>query len=200
MANAKPVKAAVDTAIDTVKDAFAGTHEDAQEMINQSLAERPSEMLVTEQMSGGRSAFTEEDLRAITTFDEAIALATAEHGAAVYADEVLGDGFALLSTDGKARLVGVPLCFMEWSFYDGEFGGKFVAARVVARGPSGNVERYILNDGSTGICDQLAKFQLNKGRNGNLIARYGLRRSDYEYTDESGKTKPATTYYIDTSA
>lgn len=146
------------------------------------------------------SNWDEETLRGITDFDAAIALMQQTEGGVTVADQVLGDGFALLDSGRKGILEGVPLLFMEWTFNEGNFG-TFVSARVVARNPDGGVSRYIINDGSTGIAEQLANYTKRTGLQSGLLVKNGLRVSQYEYEDpETGKLTPAETYYIDTSA
>jgi hypothetical protein len=159
--------------------------------------------------------YNPDALRAVSSFEDAVQLAVDTHGGVAEADKELGDGFTLLDSDDKARLVGVPCLFMEWSFHPGDFGDVFVAARVVARNPDGSAGKYIINDGSTGIKDVLAKYTDNTGRTGGLFARHGLRASEYQYCEACGKAAPrvgddehkaagkhkkAATYYIDTSA
>lgn len=136
--------------------------------------------------------YESDELRAIQSFDDAIALANAVQPVIV-AEQEIGDGFALLKN--KDRLIGVPLLFLTWRFNDGKYEEKFVTAYVVTN----RNEKFIINDGSTGICQQLRELS-NKGRNGNMLSRHGLSRSDYPYADEQGEMKEATTYYIDTSA
>ncbi len=144
-----------------------------------------------------QNVYTTEALRSIASFDDALSIAAqAFGGEIVTADRELGDGFAIL--DNKASLIETPLLFMEWEFYPGEYG-EFVAARVVAK-VGNDVARYIVNDGSTGIYQQLRDYTDDTGRKGGLLSRKGLRRSDYEYEDGKGNKRPATTYYIDTAA
>src|SRR5438270_347349 len=61
----------------------------------------------------------------------------------------LGNGWAVLGSKEKGRLVGVPFLVLSYSMNDGD-NGEFVSAQVVT-----NTERLILNDGSTGIYQQL---------------------------------------------
>jgi hypothetical protein len=136
-------------------------------------------------------------LRAIESFDDAIALTQVEMGEIVAADQVIGDGFAIV-TD-KDSLIGKPLLFMSWTFHSGDYG-TFVSAQCAARNESGGVSKVILNDGSTGVFQQLSDYTNSTDKMGGLLARHGLRRSDYTYTGDDGKEKPASTYYIDTSA
>lgn len=144
--------------------------------------------------------FTDEELLGIDSFDKAIALASEVLGAEeiVSADEELGNGFAILPTDQKHRLCGVPLFFLTWSFHEGE-QGEFVSIMVVARSQQGT-EKWVVNDGSTGICKQLRQYTEKTNKKGGLLVKHGLVRSDYEYEAPDGSKKPATTYYLDTSA
>lgn len=154
--------------------------------------------MVPEIMAGG-SAFDEDQLRDLSSFEDAARMVAEAYGDLVSADTVLGDGFTLLESKDKALLCGLPLILMEWAFRDGDHGRPFASVRVMARNKDGGVSRYIFNDGSTGIAEQLAKYTKRTGKLGGLVVKNGLRRSDYDY-EEDGVTKQATTYYLDTSA
>lgn len=140
--------------------------------------------------------YRDSDLQQITSFDDAIALITEQYGQGgiISADEVLGAGFALLQN--KDHLVGVPFVIMKWQFHPGKFATDFCTALVVTV----NNQKYIVNDGSTGFAKQLREYTEVSGRQGGMVARKGLTRSDYTYTDDKGEDRPASTYYIDTSA
>lgn len=143
----------------------------------------------------------DDTLLDIKSFDEAVRLAQEEFGGElVAAEETLGNGFTILNGDAKNILCGVPLVFMGWNFNLGD-KGEFVSAQVVARMPGGGMVKAIINDGSTGVYKQLSAFTKRTGRLGGLTARGGLTRSDYTYTDkDTGESKPATTFYINTAA
>jgi hypothetical protein len=136
-------------------------------------------------------------LRAIESFDDAMALAIQTVGDIETADNALGNGFALL--DNKTALIGAPSMFLSWTFNAGDFG-EFVSVHVVARNESGGARKVIVNDGSTGIFQQLREYTDRTGRQGGLFVRKGLRQSVYEYVDDKGNKRPATTFYLDTSA
>jgi hypothetical protein len=148
------------------------------------------------------SIFDEDTLRNLSSFDQALDLFQNTPDGIVTADQEMGDGFTVLETGKKRRLIDVPLLFMEWEFYKGDYGdnSEFVAARVLAKFEGGGLGKYILNDGSAGIFRQLKAYTEKTGRRSGLIARNGLRVSDYEYTDDNGNTAPASTFYIDVSA
>lgn len=133
-----------------------------------------------------------EMLRNITSFQEAVSAVTEEFGDVIDANEEIGTGFQIL--DNKDILCGVPFLIIKWEFHDskkykrdGEPSG-FVSAFVVTE----NDERYVLNDGGTGICKQLLDLSSRMKRYGGLLVRHGLKRSDYD-TEEFGE---GTTYYL----
>lgn len=142
--------------------------------------------------------FSDADLRAITSFDDAMALVAETYGQenVFTADQVIGNGFRVLSSREKDRLIGAECMFINWRFNPGKYNDEFVTALVVTRAG----EKYLLNDSGSGICKQLQQVTESTGREGGMYARHGLSRSDYEYEDaETGKMTPASTYYIDTS-
>lgn len=145
--------------------------------------------------------FTPQDLKNITSLQDALALMSDKGMAPVVtaADEI-GDGFSVLTKDEKAKLVGEMCLFVKWDFHLGDMG-EFVTAHVV----TSKGDKWILNDGSTGIYQQLREMSDDTGRMGGLMVHKGLRESNYLTTvpdpKEPGETMeiPATTYYIDTS-
>jgi hypothetical protein len=149
----------------------------------------------TEETALAIPQYAREDYKAIGSFDDAVALAVAAYGEVETASEELGDGFAILDKDDKGQLVKVPCMFLDWNFSLGDFG-EFVSAHVISKTGA----KFIVNDGSTGIYQQLRDYtNEHAGRQGGLFAPRGLRRSDYTY-DDDGKQTPATTFYIDTAA
>lgn len=143
----------------------------------------------------------DDTLLSISSFDEALRLTQQEFGGEIVAaEETLGNGFTILNGEAKNILCGVPLVFMAWNFNLGDTG-EFVSAQVVGRIPGGGIIKAIINDGSTGVYKQLSAFTKRTGKLGGLSARGGLTRSDYTYTDpNTGEQRPATTFYINTTA
>lgn len=135
--------------------------------------------------------YTDDELASIQDFSTALAAAQSK-GNVYEAEHTLGTGFKIL--EEKDHLVGVPFVVLRWRFHNGNFG-PFVSAEIVTE----NNGRYILNDGSTGIYQQLKAFGEKTGQNGGLLVKGGLTRSDYEYKDEKGRDVPATTFYLSTS-
>lgn len=140
--------------------------------------------------------YRDADMLQVQTFEDALNLMIETYGSdgVITADEVLGNGFGLLSN--KDLLCGVPFLCMKWQFYPGKFADNFVTIMVVTQ----KGEKYLVNDGSTGLCKQLWELTQNTGRQGGMVARHGLTRSDFTYLDENNVEKPASTFYIDTSA
>jgi hypothetical protein len=142
--------------------------------------------------------YRNSDLQSIRTFEDTIALMREEYGdgGVLTVDEVIGNGFGLLQN--KDHLVGVPFALLKWQFYPGKFQDQFVTVMVVTQ----DGKKYLVNDGSTGLCKQLWEVTATTGRSGGVVARKGLTRSDYKWIDEAdgGKEKDAHTFYLDTSA
>lgn len=174
---------------------------------------RPSRDMVSYVDMTDAVSFDPDDLRGIQSFEDAANLAAAMFGEVPEVSAMLGDGFALLSTEDKARLVGVPLILLQWDFYPGDFGGNFATIRVVARNEDGSAGKYVVNDGSSGIAEMLALYTKRTGKNGGLMARHGFRESTYPFCNDcrvavkdrhteehpDHRVGRATTYYIDTS-
>lgn len=139
--------------------------------------------------------FAADELAAVTSFDDALTLVVDKlgQGGVHLASDVIGDGFKLL--DNKDLLIGVPMLLVSWDFNIGDHG-EFVSARVVTQ----TNQKYVLNDGSTGIRDQLIAYSTKYNKRAGLLVQKGLRRSNYVYKNEKGEDVPATTYYLDVSA
>lgn len=142
-----------------------------------------------------RSALTDDALRDITDWDSAVAIMEAA-GVEIESFSDYGSGFTV---ENKKRLVGVPFFIAEWRFNVSDLNDDgFVSASVLTKAG----EKWIINDGSSGIRAQLQSVtrariaRKNLTPQNGLLVPGGLTRSDYDYTDEKGKTIPATTYYL----
>jgi hypothetical protein len=104
------------------------------------------------------------------------------------------DQYGTILTD-KINLVGKPFVIVHYEFHPGEFG-EFVSLWVMTNDGA----RYIVNDGSTGICAQMRDLaDTGKAEGGMIVCGHGLRASDYDKTLSNGATVKATTFYLDTS-
>jgi hypothetical protein len=163
----------------------------------------PEDSTVTVDESTGeivttKRQFSDDELRNIDSLDAIKALL----GERVANAADLGSGFAVLRDEQKRRLVGVPLLFLMWAFSKSDLNdaGEKVSAHVVQLDNTSKVVgKFIINAGSFGIYEQLKEFTERTGESKGLFAPNGLRVSDYKFTDDEGREKPASTYYIDTT-
>jgi len=126
------------------------------------------------------------ELRELEDFEQAIRVATETYGGIDDVTRELGNGFALLSKEDKKKLVGQPFLALYWTFNPGDYGGHF--ASMAAMTPDGG--RFILNDGGTGIYQDLLTYtQEHGGRQGGLMCSGGLRESTYDTCKGCGKPR-----------
>lgn len=161
---------------------------------------------------------TDDMLRGITSFEDALAMAEATFGDVLSFSDEMGNGFRILQD--KNLLIGKRAVFYNWRFSEGDFG-VFVSAAVVTT----DNQKWILNDGGTGIYADLMEYSARTGRFGGMIAPNGLRVSEYATCNGCNGPRPArvetcnntlhngsvcgdtdsgrgmsTTYYVDLSA
>lgn len=149
--------------------------------MTEGIDKTPGDVVATERMR-----LSDDDLRSFQTLSEAfgsLGVAVEDYS------ESYGSGFTVLDSDDKNRLVKVPFGILEWRFNDGD-QGEFVSAVLMTEDGA----KYVINDGSTGIYEQLKKVTADRKERGAddyaathaLLVKKGLRRSDYD-TDASGK-------------
>lgn len=111
------------------------------------------------------------------TYEQLVAQLTNENALADMS--LLGDGFQKPGDMklAKAKLVNVPFVITDWRRSPGDYG-PFYSLRVVT---SLN-ERLIINDGSTGIAQQMYAID-NAGYSGAINCKHGLTKSDYPVVD-----------------
>lgn len=120
--------------------------------------------------------FDDDALRNINSVEDAIKLAGQMYGQVDSIEDLeLGNGFVLLG-DNKDRLVGVPFLILTSEFHLGDYG-EFASMLLVTM--DGSNARVIMNDGSTGICEQLKEMTKKAGRAGGFTVPKGLRKSEY---------------------
>jgi len=134
-----------------------------------------------------------ETLRTISSFEDAAILAQETWGDVADASKEIGDGFLML--ENKDLLIDKQFIALGWLFTPGDYGTDFLIMRVVTRDPitvnGESVNKFIVTDGGTGLCQQVKEYQTRTERNGGLLVARGLRKSDYE--NEFG---PGTTHYL----
>lgn len=181
-----------DNTVDNVTDATVAAPENQQMEVRRAIDEVAPELM-------NNSDFDRAALKSAETFEDFVKLTEQEYGEIVDAAQELGDGFTVLTRKQKSSmLVDVPCLLMSWTFRQGDYERPFVSVRVVARHANG-IGKYIVNDGSVGIADQLATYQKETGKTGGMFARGGFSLSEYDTTDKDGNTIPASTVYINTS-
>jgi hypothetical protein len=130
-------------------------------------------------------SLSDDSLREVTTFEEALALAEQTYGNVLSFSDEMGNGFKILQD--KSKLVGVRALFLNWRFSEGNFG-TFVSAAVVT---SDTNEKWILNDGGSGIHADLMEYSARTGRFGGMIAPNGLRVSEYTTCNSCNAPRPS---------
>lgn len=127
-----------------------------------------------------------QDLRSITSFEDAQRL-LADRGLTLRdATHELGDGFKML--EDKNGLLGTPFILIGWGWAEGDYKNRYVIARVVTSAG----DKYIITDGGTGICAQMKDYEESlKGGHDPLMVSRGLRKS--EYVNEHGA---GVTFYL----
>jgi len=106
-----------------------------------------------------------------------------------------GSGFTVC--EDKRQLIGVPLVIIQWRFSAGDYGTMVNAAVMTQDG-----RKLIVNDGSTGIMQQLLDVTDKRAEKNHptpqagLLVKEGLTVSDYTFTDAKGETAPASTFYL----
>lgn len=112
-----------------------------------------------------------------------------------------GSGLKVL--EKKERLIEVPFMILDYRFHEGK-QGEFASVAIMTKLPievDGQPHsKFVVNDGSTGIKDQLKRIEEERVAKGNDMRRplycpKGLRKSTYE-VEVDGETTEATTYYL----
>lgn len=136
--------------------------------------------------------FNDDDLLAIQHGGFQTALqAVASKGDVVDSSDLLAS-FDVLNDREKDQLVGKPFLILEWRFNHSEkYDDDFVSCVVMTE----DEHLYIVNDGSTGIREQLRGITARTDRQHGLVCKKGLRRSDYT-VEVDDKTIASSTYYI----
>lgn len=130
-----------------------------------------------------RRQFTDDDMREIKTFEDAQRMAAEKFGEVLNYSEEFGTGFTLL--DDKDRIVGKDMFILEWQINKGTWG-EFASFAVITE----SNEKYIINDGSSGIYAQLAELSYSHNKSGGLFITGGLRKSTYDTCLECGVPRP----------
>jgi hypothetical protein len=126
-------------------------------------------------------------LRSIASAQDALALVAEMYGeqSTSITDIEIGNGFRILND--KDRLVGVPFVILATSEHMGDYGTFWSALGVTMDGSNA---KFIINDGGTGIAEQLEEIVKVTGRPGGWHFPQGLRKSEYPTCPECGLPCP----------
>jgi len=139
--------------------------------------------------------FSDDQLAAIQSWADAEKLVAAA-GVPVENFDDYGTGFKVLEDKGK--LIKEPFVILEHRFSQGD-KGLFASLVIVVKSTN---QKLIINDGSTGIRDQLLKVDEKRTEKGidvriPIVVPNGLRVSEYDYADDkTGEVSRAKTYYL----
>lgn len=167
------------------------------------------------QISDVSTRFSDDQMRAISSFDEAMAFVEQEYGTIHEIADYIGNGFTVLAPGRKSDLIGKEFIVIDWRVNDGDYG-LYASLAVVVR--EGNA-KWIVNDGSSGIGSQLKQLTAEKGITGGLRVPGGLRVSEYDTCAECDRPRSpseeacphcgdalnrprhkGSTFYLDTAA
>lgn len=151
-------------------------------------------------VEANKSVFDDDELAQIQNAADALALFGPDTANELEDISDYGSGFEILPRDRKDSLIGTPLFLVQWKFTDSKeyVGSEFVSVHLVTE----DGRKWILNDGSTGICAQLRRVTARRLREGKsnpqsaLRVKNGLRKSEYPTEDAKGNKITGTTYYL----
>jgi hypothetical protein len=121
-----------------------------------------------------------------------------EFGSAVVDASVYGGG----ELTEKDELIGTPFVVTDFEISQSDThtrndnGVIRPVEFAVVRCRTIHGERVVFTDGGTGILPVLLEHEERTGKRGGLVARKGLRRSDYTKKLDNGTTTAATTFYF----
>jgi hypothetical protein len=136
--------------------------------------------------------FTDDALKEFDSWDD-VAKVT---GNVTVAADVLGNGYSIL--EDKSKLLNEPFMIVKYGVHPSEKiqGKLFTTIHVLTKGG----DKYVVNDGGTGIHQQLTDLKTQMGTVCPLMVSRGLRVSEYDYEDpNTGEKTKAETYYINTA-
>ena len=96
--------------------------------------------------------------------------------------------------EDKAKLVGKKFLAVQWKFHQSKeyLNSEFVSVYLITADTIDGENTFVINDGSTGICQQLRNLtdtRLDAGHKtpySGALVKGGLKLSEYDRTDEKG--------------
>lgn len=140
-----------------------------------------------------RALFSNDQMAELSSLADVMKM-FADAGVEVEQAEDYGTGFEVL--DNKHQLVNKPFGIIEWRFNKGD-KGEFVSFSLMTKAG----EKYVVNDGSTGICAQLRLVTEKREKAGHPHPQYGLGVQKglrfSTYATPGGKDgETSTTFYL----
>lgn len=143
---------------------------------------------------------SDEQLNGLTDINSALAALNVSS-----VDDLVWDSSAYILLDDKSKLVGKKFLAVQWRFHESKeyAGNKFVSVYIITADTIDGENRFIFNDGSTGVCSQLAGLTAKREAENHpnpvsgALIKGGLHVSEYERFDEKGTLLgKAKTYYL----
>lgn len=96
--------------------------------------------------------------------------------------------------EDKAKLVGKKFLAVQWKFHQSKeyLNSEFVSVYLITADTIDGENTFVINDGSTGICQQLRNLTDTRTEAGHktpysgALVKGGLKLSEYDRTDEKG--------------
>ena len=120
--------------------------------------------------------------------------------------EFKGSPFTLLRKEEKSQLEDRPFTVVDTRWYDSkQFGNLVCAVMLITDEPINGENKFLINDGSTGVRQQMEAMVTHSKRRGGFRCPRGLKASHYEVWDkvdldgepmDGAKKIQATTYYV----
>lgn len=107
--------------------------------------------------------------------------------------------------DDKSKLIGKKFLAVQWRFQQSKeyVGSEFVSVYLITADTIDGENTFVINDGSTGICQQLRTLTDTRTEAGHktpqsgALVKGGLKLSEYDRTDEKGTViGKGKTYYL----
>ena len=146
------------------------------------------------------SRLTDEELNQLTTVEQAAAALGAKSIEDLSWDS---SNYTLLSD--KSKLIGKRFLAVQWNFHQSAeyVDSEFVSVYIITADTIDGENRFIFNDGSTGVCAQLRALTSKRTADGHAtpsggaLIKSGLKLSEYDRLDGTGKViGKGKTYYL----
>lgn len=143
---------------------------------------------------------SEETLNSLNTVDDAIKAL-----GATSIDDLAWDSSPYSVLDDKSKLVGKKFLAVQWTFRESKeyLGSEYVSVNIITSDTIDGQTHFVLNDGSTGICQQLRSLTNKREADGHAtpqggaLIKGGLHLSEYDRTDDKGTViGKGKTYYL----